>query len=107
MPRAHGVAADSEALPVTAQPLGRAQNVIMVVENEDRLRLMAVEARRWGTRSLMRTPQKALDSVEAGQLPFSSVYDVIMPEMPSRLPIASGDTSVGDVLYTTDYTRNA
>ncbi|MDG4877222.1 GAF domain-containing protein [Mesorhizobium sp. WSM4935] len=111
LPRAHGAPADSEVVSVPAQPRGRAEDVIMVVEDEDRVRLMAVETlRELGYSVLeMRSPREALEAVQAGQLPTLLFTDVVMPEMSGRElvdRIKKIHPSV-KVLYTTGYTRNA
>jgi CheY-like chemotaxis protein len=111
LPRAHGASAESEAISVPAQPRGRAEDVIMVVEDEDRVRLMAVEAlRELGYSVLeMRSPREALEAVRAGRKPTLLFTDVVMPEMSGR-ELADRIKTIHPsvkVLYTTGYTRNA
>ncbi|RWE28221.1 MAG: response regulator, partial [Mesorhizobium sp.] len=85
--------------------------VIMVVEDEDRVRSMAVEALRDLGYSVleMRSPMEALTALEGGTVPSLLFTDVVMPEMSGR-ELADKVKLVQPslrILYTTGYTRNA
>ena len=84
---------------------------VMVVEDEERVRAMAVEALRDLGYSVieMRGPQAALDAIAAGQRPSLLFTDVVMPEMSGRDLVEKVLAIAPElkVLYTTGYTRNA
>ncbi|MBV9842551.1 MAG: CHASE3 domain-containing protein [Sphingomonadaceae bacterium] len=101
-----GVAAPSEALP-----LGRAEEIILVVEDEQRVRHFSVDA----LRDLGYTVLSAHGGVEAlamlAEQPSIALLftDVVMPEMNGRklADAARAQRPNLPVLYTTGYTRNA
>jgi PAS domain S-box-containing protein len=88
-----------------------AAELVMVVEDEDRVRAMAVETlRELGYSVLeMRGPGEALEAIRDGRLPALLFTDVVMPEMSGRElvdKVRAIHPSL-KVLYTTGYTRNA
>lgn len=111
LPRSHGGIPDSPAAALAGEHPGRSDEVIMIVEDEDRVRLMAAEAlRELGYSVLeMSGPRDALAVVESGQVPSLLFTDVVMPEMSGRELVDKVRTSHPSlkVLYTTGYTRNA
>lgn len=111
LPRSHGGIPDSPAAALAGEHPGRSDEVVMIVEDEDRVRLMAAEAlRELGYSVLeMSGPRDALAVVESGQVPSLLFTDVVMPEMSGRELVDKVRTShpALKVLYTTGYTRNA
>jgi PAS domain S-box-containing protein len=111
LPRSHGNAAESEPTIRTQQNTGGGNEVIMVVEDEDRVRAMAVGAlRELGYSVLeMQGPRQALEAILSGTVPSLLFTDVVMPEMSGR-ELADKVKVIHPclkVLYTTGYTRNA
>jgi CheY-like chemotaxis protein len=101
---------DPKSLQTVLHP-GAPDETIMVVEDDDRVRAMAIESlQELGYSVLeMRGPLQALDAIQRGAQPSLLFTDVVMPDM-------SGSELVGrvmllrpelKVLYTTGYTRNA
>ena len=90
---------------------GLSNETVMVVEDEDRVRTMAVEAlRELGyTVVEMSNPRDALAAMRAGKIPSLLFTDVVMPEMSGRELADEVRTFAPDikVLFTTGYTRNA
>ncbi|ADV15171.1 GAF domain-containing protein [Mesorhizobium ciceri] len=111
LPRSHGGIPDSPAAALAGEHPGHSDEVIMIVEDEDRVRLMAAEAlRELGYSVLeMSGPRDALAAVESGHVPSLLFTDVVMPEMSGRELVDKVRTSHPSlkVLYTTGYTRNA
>ncbi|ESX06202.1 chemotaxis protein CheY [Mesorhizobium sp. LSJC268A00] len=111
LPRSHHGVLDSQIDVVAGEHPGCADEIIMVVEDEDRVRLMAAEAlRELGYSVLeMQGPREALVAVESGQVPSLLFTDVVMPEMSGRELVDQVKTMHPSlkVLYTTGYTRNA
>ncbi|TIN90210.1 MAG: response regulator, partial [Mesorhizobium sp.] len=111
LPRSHGGVLDSQTEAVAGEHPGRADEIIMVVEDEDRVRLMAAEALRELGYSVfeMQGPRDALAAVESGQVPSLLFTDVVMPEMSGRELVDQLKRTHPSlkVLYTTGYTRNA
>jgi len=85
--------------------------VVMVVEDDDRVRGMAVETLRELGYSVieMRGPGEALEAIRAGRIPALLFTDVVMPEMSGRELVDKVRDLCPElkVLYTTGYTRNA
>ncbi|CCV15378.1 GAF domain-containing protein [Mesorhizobium sp. STM 4661] len=111
LPRSYdGVAEETVSRPTEEHP-GRADEVIMVVEDEERVRLMAAEALRELGYSVLEMPgpREALDAVQKGQVPSLLFTDVVMPEMSGRELVDKVKATHPDlkILYTTGYTRNA
>ena len=83
----------------------------MIVEDDDRVRAMAVEAFQELGYSVMETrgPLEALAAIRSGQLPALLFTDVVMPDMSGRELVDHVRAIRPDikVLYTTGYTRNA
>lgn len=107
------LAAPSEdAVPKTETVHGGATTeVVMVVEDEDRVRTMAVEALRELGYSViaMSSPRDALEAIRGGSIPDLLFTDVVMPEMAGRELVEQVKALQPDlrILYTTGYTRNA
>ena len=113
MPRHFGdAAAAGEARPQPAEaPAGRAERVILVVEDEEQVREMTVEALRDLGYTVVEAPDGAtalarLETLERVDLLFT---DIVMPgmngrELADRVCAARPGTPV---LFTTGYTRNA
>ncbi|MGD9476378.1 GAF domain-containing protein [Shinella sp. G-2] len=112
LPRHHGVAAHIVEQDRTQQPLpGYANEVVMVVEDDPRVRAISTDA----LRELGYTVVEAVDAahalrlIEEGQ-PISLLFtDVVMPGMSGR-ELVDRLRQKGlavPVLYTTGYTRNA
>jgi CheY-like chemotaxis protein len=112
MPRHHGPAAGvEERAPSGALPQGRPDQVILVVEDEEQVRAMTVEALRELGYSVVQAPDGTaalarLWEMERVDLLFT---DVVMPgmngrELADRVRAERPDTPV---LFTTGYTRNA
>jgi CheY-like chemotaxis protein len=90
---------------------GHSGEVIMVVEDDDRVRNMSVEALRELGYTVIEAarPGEVIKLIEAGQRVDLLFTDVVMPEMSGRLladrPLALKPDL--KVLFTTGYTRNA
>ena len=95
----------------TAIEAGTAGEVIMVVEDDDRVRSMSVEALRELGYTVIEAgrPGEAIRMIEAGQRVDLLFTDVVMPEMSGRLLADRLLALKPDlkVLFTTGYTRNA
>jgi len=104
-------------LPTESQDLiggtitGNAKEVILVVEDEDRVRNMSVEALKELGYTVIEAsgPAAAIRMLEAGQKVDLLFTDVVMPEMSGRQLADYLRTVKTDlkVLFTTGYTRNA
>jgi len=83
----------------------------MVVEDDDRVRAMAVEALQELGYSIIETrgPLEALSAIRSGQVPALLFTDVVMPVMSGRELVEKIKEIRPNirVLYTTGYTRNA
>jgi PAS domain S-box-containing protein len=90
---------------------GHAGEVIMVVEDDDRVRSMSVEALRELGYTVMEAgrPEEAIRMFEAEQQVHLLFTDVVMPEMSGRELVDRLLALKPDlkVLFTTGYTRNA
>ncbi|PTE12123.1 GAF domain-containing protein [Mesorhizobium helmanticense] len=111
LPRSYDRVEEETVSRPTEEYPGRAEEVIMIVEDEERVRLMAAEAlRELGYSVLeMRGPREALDHVQSGHVPSLLFTDVVMPEMSGRELVDKVKAIHPDlkILYTTGYTRNA
>ena len=90
---------------------GEATEIVMVVEDEERVRTYSVEALRelgYTVVSAASGPE-ALRMIEAGQRVTLLFTDVVMPEMTGRQLADAAIEKLPElkVLYTTGYTRNA
>lgn len=90
---------------------GLPNEIVMVVEDEDRVRAISVEALRELGYGVVEAagPRDALRQLEAGQRVALLFTDVVMPEMSGRelADRARAHDPALKVLYTTGYTRNA
>jgi PAS domain S-box-containing protein len=111
LPRAQGNATENEPAIQSQQNIGAANEVIMVVEDEERVRAMAVGALRELGYSVieMQGPRQALEALLSGTVPSLLFTDVVMPEMsgPELADKVKGVQPSLKVLYTTGYTRHA
>jgi len=112
LPRSHvAIAAPAGSLDVSALPSGRSEEIILVVEDEQRVRHFSVDAlRELGYTALSAASGlkalQILDDVPRIALLFT---DVVMPEMDGRRLAERALIKRPDlkVLYTTGYTKNA
>ena len=90
---------------------GLPSEVIMVVEDEDRVRAVSAEALRELGYTVVEAsgPNEALKMIEAGQELSLLFTDVVMPEMSGRqlVDVLRKKNPKLRVLYATGYTRNA
>jgi PAS domain S-box-containing protein len=112
LPRYYGEATKEEPKEdVTALHRGLPSEVVMVVEDEDRVRAVSVESvRELGYTVLEASgPKEALKLFDAGERVALLFTDVVMPDMSGReLADHARKRQPGlKVLYTTGYTRNA
>jgi PAS domain S-box-containing protein len=111
LPRSHGDQAEDPGPQQTVVHPGAPHETIMVVEDDDRVRVMAIEAlQELGYSVLeMRGPLQALDAIQRGAQPSLMFTDVVMPDMSGSELVAKVKLLRPDlkVLYTTGYTRNA
>jgi signal transduction histidine kinase len=86
LPRYAGAAQPAVPVPVEATPAMSNRETVLVVEDEERVRGMAVEALRNLGYSVMSAsgPEQALDLVNAGAAPHLLFTDVVMPGMSGR-----------------------
>jgi len=113
MPRYHGAGADLLAQPLATleTPKGRAEEVVLVVEDEDAVRALTAE----GLRDLGYTVHAAEGGAEALKLLDKDsriallFTDIVMPHINGRQLADEATKRRPDlkVLYTTGYTRNA
>ncbi len=107
------LAAPSEDAAPRAETVhgGATTETVMVVEDDDRVRTMAVEALRELGYSViaMSSPRDALAAIRGGSIPDLLFTDIVMPEMSGRELVDQVKALQPDlkVLYTTGYTRNA
>ena len=111
LPRTYVDKAEDPDAPQTVIYRGAPDETIMVVEDDDRVRAIAIEAlRELGYSVLeMRGPLQALDAIERGVQPSLMFTDVVMPDMSGSELVEKVKLLRPDlkVLYTTGYTRNA
>ncbi|HRN87818.1 GAF domain-containing protein [Hyphomicrobium sp.] len=111
LPRHSAEVEQAQAVPPLPVYRGAKNESILVVEDDDRVRALSVEAlRELGyTVSAASGPREALRIFERGEK-FSLLFtDIVMPEMSGRelADLARGLQTNIKVLYTTGYTRNA
>jgi PAS domain S-box-containing protein len=113
LPRHYGAAAAATEPSGPTQPLaaGRASEVVMIVEDDERVRAVSGDALRELGYTVIEaaSPMEALKILEDGKAISLLFTDVVMPgmsgrELVDRLRAAGMDMPV---LYTTGYTRNA
>jgi CheY-like chemotaxis protein len=111
LPRHYGTDAAKPAPTQSAAEGGSASEVILVVEDEDRVRLMVVDALRELGYTVVAASNgaDALRMIAAGQQANMLFTDVVMPEMTGRELAEEAVKSIPGlkVLFTTGYTRNA
>ena len=111
LPRSLVGTPEEVAAPAAAIHGGQSTEVVMVVEDDDRVRAMAVEALRDLGYSVteMRGPREALAAIQSGPAPDLLFTDVVMPDMSGRELVEQVKVLKPDlrILYTTGYTRNA
>ncbi|HRO49142.1 MAG TPA: PAS domain-containing protein [Hyphomicrobium sp.] len=111
LPRHTAEVEESEPAPPRPVHRGAKNETILVVEDDDRVRALSVEALRELGYSVAEAsgPAAALRMFERGET-FSLLFtDIVMPEMSGRelADLARGLQPNIKVLYTTGYTRNA
>jgi CheY-like chemotaxis protein len=111
LPRCGAGVTEDEVITSATCNGGMQSEVIMVVEDEERVRAMAVEALRELGYSVikMRGPNQALEAIRNGRTPALLFTDVIMPEMSGR-ELAEQVKALKPemkILFTTGYARNA
>jgi signal transduction histidine kinase/ActR/RegA family two-component response regulator len=103
--------ASTGALADGAVPRGRAEEIILVVEDDDQVRSMSIESlRELGYTVLHAVNGKhALEELATHPEVTLLFTDIVMPEMTGKqlADIATGTRPELKVLYTTGYTRNA
>jgi CheY-like chemotaxis protein len=112
LPRFYGEAAATEqAKRLAAIHRGLRSEIILVVEDDERVRALSVEALRELGYGVVEAagPAEALRMLDEGQQVALLFTDVVMPDMSGR---QLADRALGKrpnlkVLYTTGYTRNA
>ena len=112
LPRLYGEAAATEqAKRLATVHRGLRSEIILVVEDEERVRALSVEALRELGYSVVEAsgPRQALRMLDEGQQVTLLFTDVVMPDMSGRqlADRARGKRPNLKVLYTTGYTRNA
>jgi PAS domain S-box-containing protein len=111
LPRSLATLSEDVAPPAETVHGGATAEVVMVVEDEDRVRTMAVETLRELGYSViaMGSPRDALAAIRAGSIPDLLFTDVVMPEMSGRELVEQVKALQPDlkILYTTGYARNA
>jgi signal transduction histidine kinase/CheY-like chemotaxis protein len=112
LPRLYGEAAATEqAKRLTTVHRGLRSEIILVVEDEERVRALSVEALRELGYGVVEAsdPSQALRMLDEGQQVTLLFTDVVMPEMSGRQLADRARRKRPDlkVLYTTGYTRNA
>jgi CheY-like chemotaxis protein len=112
LPRLYGEAAATEqAKRLATIHRGLRSEIILVVEDEERVRALSVEALRELGYSVVEAsgPSQALRMLDEGQQVTLLFTDVVMPDMSGRqlADRARGKRPNVKVLYTTGYTRNA
>jgi signal transduction histidine kinase len=112
LPRLYGEAAATEqAKRLATVHRGLRSEIILVVEDEERVRALSVEALRELGYGVVEAsgPRQALRMLDEGQQVTLLFTDVVMPDMSGRqlADQARGKRPNLKVLYTTGYTRNA
>jgi PAS domain S-box-containing protein len=112
LPRLYGEAAATEqAKRLATVHRGLRSEIILVVEDEERVRALSVEALRELGYGVIEAsgPTQALRMLDEGQQVALLFTDVVMPDMSGRqlADRARGKRPNLKVLYTTGYTRNA
>jgi signal transduction histidine kinase/CheY-like chemotaxis protein len=112
LPRLYGEAAATEqAKRLATVHRGLRSEIILVVEDEERVRALSVEALRELGYGVLEAsgPRQALRMLDEGQQVTLLFTDVVMPDMSGRqlADRARGKRPNLKVLYTTGYTRNA
>ena len=112
LPRLYGEAAATEqAKRLATIHRGLRSEVVLVVEDEERVRALSVEALRELGYGVIEAsgPRQALRMLDEGQQVALLFTDVVMPDMSGRqlADRARGKRPNLKVLYTTGYTRNA
>jgi signal transduction histidine kinase/CheY-like chemotaxis protein len=112
LPRLYGEAAATEqAKRLATVHRGLRSEIILVVEDEERVRALSVEALRELGYGVVEAsdPSQALRMLDEGQQVTLLFTDVVMPEMSGRQLADRARRKRPDlkVLYTTGYTRNA
>jgi len=112
LPRYVGALADSlRDGPIAVPPNGKAEEIILVVEDDTQVRNMSADAlRELGyTVIAVGTPGEALEQVEMKPRIALLFTDIVMPEMSGRELADRASKKVPNlkVLFTTGYTRNA
>ena len=111
LPRHLGGNAVQKVEPAAPIVRGSRQEVVMVVEDEDRVRAVSVEALKELGYAVVEAagPLEALLLLEQGQEVHVLFTDVVMPDMSGRQLADRALEMVPNlkVLYTTGYTRNA
>ena len=112
LPRLYGEAAATEqAKRLATVHRGLRSEIILVVEDEERVRALSVEALRELGYGVVEAsgPRQALRMLDEGQQVTLLFTDVVMPDMSGRqlADRARGKRPNLKVLYTTGYTRNA
>jgi signal transduction histidine kinase/PAS domain-containing protein len=112
LPRLYGEAAATEqAKRLATVHRGLRGEIILVVEDEERVRALSVEALRELGYSVIEAsgPRQALQMLDEDQQVTLLFTDVVMPDMSGRqlADRARGKRPNLKVLYTTGYTRNA
>ncbi len=112
LPRHYGsIEQDADATQPSSIEGGVPTEIIMVVEDEERVRAVSAEALRELGYTVVEAsgPTEAINLIEAGQALSLLFTDVVMPEMSGRqlVDILRKKNPELKVLYTTGYTRNA
>jgi CheY-like chemotaxis protein len=113
LPRYYGEAepAERKTISAAAAPAGRPDEIVMVVEDEERVRAYSTEALRELGYTVVSAPNgpEALKLIDAGQKVTLLFTDVVMPQMTGRqlADFARKKLPGLKVLFTTGYTRNA
>jgi signal transduction histidine kinase len=111
LPRYFGADRPAAVAPPDAQPLRSNQEAVLVVEDEERVRNMTVEALQNLGYSVIAAagPEQALDLLDRGAELHLLLTDVVMPGMNGRALAERVRTRRPGikVLYTTGYTRDA
>ena len=112
LPRFYGEAETyARRFPLQTENGGRPGEVVLVVEDDERVRRFSTEALRELGYEVVEAAsgREALDLIDAGQKITLLFTDVVMPEMTGRqlADLAVQKLPTLRVLYTTGYTRNA
>jgi CheY-like chemotaxis protein len=111
LPRYHGALQPAAAAPRETQPGEANHEIVLVVEDEERVRSMTVEALKDLGYSVLAAsgPEQAIDLLNGGTAPHLLFTDVVMPGMngPALADRIKEKRPDIKVLYTTGYTRGA